>query len=307
VWQSKQCFKITIYRINVEKDVYKPIFVNGHFTYAWQKHMTLEDYVINCCDMDVETDDFLKLTYGNRTAKDVAAFLCHHNSPFFCEIKKNRNIFSFRNGIYYINKAIFIPYEECGEKLAALKQDLENVSRSNRKSEEIITDIVACNYINLEFQDWKKETNITPRSVPAVLSEMQEGKSKDDLIKDWNEKESKRKWISSKGFDIQTPAFDSILDSQKFSKSVKWWIYALTGMALYDGGEFDNWQIAILILGFAGTGKSTWLRMIRELYQLEDFGILSNNVEKQWALSSIVNKYVVVGYEVKDVLLFRFF
>jgi phage/plasmid-associated DNA primase len=54
-----------------------------------------------------------------------------------------------------------------------------------------------------------------------------------------------------------------------------------------------------MILGYAGTGKSSWLKVIRELFELENVGILSNNVERQWALSSIYTKLVVLGYEVR--------
>lgn len=98
---------------------------------------------------------------------------------------------------------------------------------------------------------------------------------------------------------IDTPIFLSILKKQKLPPEVILWVFILFGRTLYWGGELDNWQVCLLILGFSGTGKSTLLKFLRSIYRLEHVGILSNNTEKQWALSSIYNKFLVLGYEVK--------
>lgn len=61
----------------------------------------------------------------------------------------------------------------------------------------------------------------------------------------------------------------------------------------------ENWQIAVLLIGHSGTGKSTILKYLRQFFRIENVGILSNNIERQWAMSSLFGKDIIIGYEVK--------
>lgn len=294
--------------------------------------------------MDTEYDSYFLLIKTPHIARDVAMFLSHLNCVYLPELVQNRNLFSFRNGLYFTIKDRFIPYQIEGkpndEQMSDVKDQINQIP-SNIKtasaSERIVKkekNIVSCNYFDVIFQDWKdekqfKSTMVDPlpedieemeegtektecisdfyekqgkegkRSVPDDITQLPPNSKKQKMLKEWMDRDSKRTWKSRMWTAIDTPAFESILDSQKFSDHVKWWFYALMGMALYFGGEKDGWQVAVLILGYAGTGKSTCLRIIREFYKLEHVGILSNNIERQWALSGIYDKYVVLGYEVK--------
>ncbi len=49
----------------------------------------------------------------------------------------------------------------------------------------------------------------------------------------------------------------------------------------------------------AGTGKSTILRLISNLYNADDVGILSSNIEKKFGLSALYDKLIYICYEVK--------
>jgi phage/plasmid-associated DNA primase len=55
----------------------------------------------------------------------------------------------------------------------------------------------------------------------------------------------------------------------------------------------------VLLIGTSGTGKSTILKSLREFFPPDQVGVLSNNIERQWAMSSLIDKYVVLGYEIK--------
>ena len=69
---------------------------------------------------------------------------------------------------------------------------------------------------------------------------------------------------------------------------------------LYDVGELDDCQIALFILGRAGTGKSTILnKMIGEFYDPDDVGVLSNNIEAKFGLGSIYDNTIIIGPELK--------
>jgi hypothetical protein len=98
---------------------------------------------------------------------------------------------------------------------------------------------------------------------------------------------------------IPTPHFDSIMDTQKFDADVVKWICVFLGRGLYWTKQLDNWEICLYLLGFAGTGKSTILQILRNFYKREDISIISNNIEKQWALSTIYDKKVAFGLEIR--------
>lgn len=103
-------------------------------------------------------------------------------------------------------------------------------------------------------------------------------------------------------YDIPTPNFQSILDHQEFSPEVCRWMYILLcGRMLYEVNDMDQWQIMPFLKGKAGTGKSTILtKVCKELYSALDVGVISNNVETQFGLSAVVDKFLLIMPEVSD-------
>jgi hypothetical protein len=106
-----------------------------------------------------------------------------------------------------------------------------------------------------------------------------------DLVDDW--------------YDISTPSFQSILDYQEFSEEVSRWIYVFIGRLFYDLGELDNWQVALFLEGVAGSGKSTVTKLVKKFYEICDVGVLSNNIEKKFGLSSLKDKLLYLAPEIK--------
>eukprot|EP00798_Chlamydomonas_sp_ICE-L_P027292 gene27292-biopygen3125 len=85
-----------------------------------------------------------------------------------------------------------------------------------------------------------------------------------------------------------TPYLQSILDFQKMSPDVSWWMYVFIGRLIYEVGELDEWQVLPYLKGAASTGKSTILtRVCREIYDAHDVDVLSNNIEKKFGLSAL--------------------
>ena len=117
--------------------------------------------------------------------------------------------------------------------------------------------------------------------------------------------------------DIPTPALDGILSHQQFSTepyvpprfrdaeddydgySVRDWIYVFMGRMIYAIGEHDTWQALMFLKGKAGTGKSTLGKVLSNLYDAVDVGVLSNNIEHKFGLSAIADKLIYICYEVK--------
>lgn len=101
--------------------------------------------------------------------------------------------------------------------------------------------------------------------------------------------------------EIPTPAVQSILEYQGFSKEVSEWFYILVGRMMYTIGDRDGWQVIPFLLGQAGTGKSSITNnVVAELYDATDVGTLSNNSEKQFGLSAFYDKFIFVAPEIKS-------
>ena len=100
--------------------------------------------------------------------------------------------------------------------------------------------------------------------------------------------------------DIDTPVLDSIMEYQDLSKEVIEWVYVFIGRLIYEVNELDGWQTIFFFQGQAGTGKSTLtLNVCKELYDEEDVGVVSNNIQKKFGLADIVNNLMFVAPEIK--------
>lgn len=100
--------------------------------------------------------------------------------------------------------------------------------------------------------------------------------------------------------DIQTPNSEKIFYDQKLSLAVRDWVYIMIGRVMYPVGKYDGWQVICMLLGVAGSGKSTVTDgLVGAIYDRVDVGVLSNNCERQWAVSGLVNKLIWVCPEIK--------
>ena len=100
--------------------------------------------------------------------------------------------------------------------------------------------------------------------------------------------------------DIPTPNLQSILDFQDMSRETSFWMYAMMGRLLYNVGERDGWQVIPFLKGAGSTGKSTILTQVcQKFYEVEDIGVLSNNIEKKFGLSALIDKLMFIGPEIK--------
>lgn len=100
---------------------------------------------------------------------------------------------------------------------------------------------------------------------------------------------------------IETLAVDRILKFQRFDleEDVIFWFFVFMGRWFFNIRQFDDWQVAPFLLGMAGSGKSTLLSMLQNAYPPNKVGTLSNNIEKQFGLSSLEGCFSWVAPEVK--------
>ena len=112
---------------------------------------------------------------------------------------------------------------------------------------------------------------------------------------DFNEFESIDDW-----YQIPTPFLQSIFNYQSFEEDVSRWIYIFIGRLFFNLGELDNWQVALFLEGVAGSGKSTITKLVKRFYEVCDVGVLSNNIEKKFGLSSLKDKLLYLAPEIKS-------
>jgi len=100
--------------------------------------------------------------------------------------------------------------------------------------------------------------------------------------------------------DIETPHLDHILEYQDITGEAKDWMYILLGRMIYDINTWDNWQCAIYLKGYGGTGKTTICQLAGEFYESKSVGTLSNNSERKFGLSALLGKYIFKAPEIKS-------
>ncbi len=99
--------------------------------------------------------------------------------------------------------------------------------------------------------------------------------------------------------ELETPLFDSIFEPQRWDSVMLWWMFVFIGRLFYEVSELDSWQVIPFMKGVAGTGKSTVIKVIQMMYNRADVGVISNNIERKFGLSTIYNKTIFVIPEVK--------
>lgn len=103
-----------------------------------------------------------------------------------------------------------------------------------------------------------------------------------------------------KSYDnLATPLFDSIFSPQAWELDMIKWMFVFIGRLFYEVNERDSWQVIPFLKGVAGTGKSTVIKVVQKLYNPRDVGVISNNIEKQFGLSTIFNKKIFIIPEMK--------
>ena len=228
-----------------------PIFnKKGQYTYAWKKKTTLEDFVYKHTRKEINYDQWKNLTASKDNAKHASEFLKKCQDSQFKEIKKDRHIFSFNNGLLICNHKY---YDEENENTYVSEYFL-NYDEFNKYHEEKKT------YIK------NKKKNINNiNELNENLDDYLDENLDDDLdenLDDDNKFKINKNIIACKYFDtnliyhkvdnwtnIETPILQSVIDYQ-FSNDLEYndiskWMYILLGRMIYNLNELElNYFIA---------------------------------------------------------------
>lgn len=238
-YQTDKCYK----------KIYSP---DNWYTHAWKKAMTIDKFLHDIAKKEVNGAQWANLT-SKDNAKKTLEYLKSCEDYQFPDLKKDRHMFSFRNGVYITNMK-----DEAGNH-----HDYFHVYGSTPRLND---NLITSKYFDLDFNNY-------------------------DEIGDWR--------------NIPTPYIEKILDYQYEEEperiEIIHWFYVFLGRLIFEVGEIDDWQIIPFIRGVAGCGKSTILmKVVKEFYDKDDVGVLDNMIEKQFGLSSLIDKYLFIAPEIKE-------
>ncbi|KAG5186457.1 hypothetical protein JKP88DRAFT_272693 [Tribonema minus] len=100
---------------------------------------------------------------------------------------------------------------------------------------------------------------------------------------------------------LSTPMFDAIMNDQELCGITKFWLMAMLGRCLFWSDVLDSWQVVLYIKGIAGTGKSTLVNLISQIYENDDVFVIPNNTEGTFGLQGLTpRKLLWVVPETKE-------
>uniref|UniRef100_A0A6C0B082 SF3 helicase domain-containing protein n=1 Tax=viral metagenome TaxID=1070528 RepID=A0A6C0B082_9ZZZZ len=228
--------------------LYEKIYYKDYFTHAWKEKMSIKKFIYEKTEFCQDYRQWHNLTSNASNIKNATEFLENCKDPRINDLKKDRHVFAFRNGIYNCKEKVGDDYVDHFYEYGA------DITKS------LDIDVVASKFFNCNFNNF-------------------------DDIDDW--------------YDIPTPDFQTILEYQGFEEIVCRWVYVFIGRLFFELGELDNWQVALFLEGVAGSGKSTITKIVKKFYETCDVGVLSNNIEKTFGLSSLKDKLLFLAPEIK--------
>lgn len=110
-------------------------------------------------------------------------------------------------------------------------------------------------------------------------------------------------WTDQPFTEIKTPYFDTLIKYQNLDAETVNIMYAMMGRMGYKMDDLDRWQVAPMVKGAGGTGKSTLIKLLSDhLYEKIDVGTLTNNIEVKFGLSAFINTKAIFAPEIDDKL-----
>ena len=121
--------------------IYKMRFTEGgHFTYSWKEAMTIKEFVYQATQKETNYGQWLNATKNQSNIDHCIKYLTHCVSAEFPILKKNRHVFSFRNGVY-ITKVV--------DKTGTFHDSFYKYGSSI----SIPSSEVACKFFDIEFNE----------------------------------------------------------------------------------------------------------------------------------------------------------
>jgi hypothetical protein len=243
-------------------------------THAWKVFSEIEDFVYSAVTKEKDYDMWLNLTSAHTNVSAASNYLKLCRDFELPRLVPDRHVFSFRNGVYDADQNIVYAYDDPHSQLPP--------------------SLVAAKFFNIDFPiDLVDHLLVNWRDIPTT---------KLDQILDHQKIPDQTYVVTKRVRTVDAAGKEHVEDVPVVDApllSVKHWYYVFIGRMIYEIGEYDEWQVLLFIKGVAGSGKSTLGKIVSYLYDANDVGVLSNNIEHKFGLAALVDKLIYVCYEVK--------
>jgi hypothetical protein len=255
--------------------VYKERFLPGGriSTHSWIDICDIEELCYRAVEPAAVHAKFWRcMNHGKGNHQSVAEFLEKTYNQDFPFLELDRRLFAFKNGIFDASQPGGGAFYVWG-------------------SPHIKPKMAVAKYFDVMFEEAEYEKQMGRSSRMRVDEETNEmlldAKGNPvPLANDWTM--------------IETPAIESVLEGQNFPFEVRLWFYIFSGKLLHWLREHDCWEGQAYFKGIAGTGKSTSLKTYENIYEKIYVGILSDTVERNFPLESLLGCSIWLGMDISE-------
>lgn len=156
----------------VDDVCYEEIRVNGYGTHAWKPKCPLIEIINKQCNMIDNFGNWCLMTTAKEMDKQLVDHLTRTQDPRFPALHKDRNVFSFRNGIYFsvISKAKGVFNPETDHPLSDLFLAYES-----EDYKQLDKHIVACKFFDMDFRytDGEDATEVETPALDSIYEYQQ--------------------------------------------------------------------------------------------------------------------------------------
>lgn len=255
-----------------EEDVYARVFIEVAVrrgdrvrterfpTVAWERKCSIEEFVNAQTRRSVNPRMWLIKSKEKNPVPRIVTHLCSADEGEFSSVNMSPTLFSFDNGVYDADKNKFYAYP-LPDNSKFLARDAPAASKHFKG-------------VLFPQRLWEE----TRENQGALLQHVAGDAEHPALI---------------------TTPLDAIFKEQSIDDASVVWFYFSLGRMFYPIGERDGLQYFPYFDGTAGCGKSTIIKVIQNVYDKSKVGIVSNNIEVKFGLSSFHDKWICVAPEVK--------
>jgi hypothetical protein len=151
---------------------YKRVYnKKNEFTYSWEQVTDIENFVFNETQKESHFEQWRNLTNDKGNFKAVCVYLQTCNDPQFRDLKKDRNIFSFRNGVYITKRTE--TYSDYFYKYGDVPQ--------------LPPDTISCKYFDVDFNNYDgfKWMDIPTPNIQSILDYQYKDQEEYNEISKW--------------------------------------------------------------------------------------------------------------------------
>ena len=240
-------------------NVMMPVVIDGIYTFSWKKKCSIKDFVWEHINSHLHSENFENATNSKGNIQFVIDFLTQGQQHEFMDLKKERRIHAFRNGIYITSvmdeRGVFTP-----------RSHIILFESHNPSSDPILKRMTEGGKVAACFHDCNlphSQDNANPITFEKISTHQR-----------WTE--DVKEWFRAACGRMLHPI-------------------ASTPSPL----TLEKWQVFFLLIGVGNSGKSTTIdNVVYNFFDSEDVAYIQNNLEKQYGWSKCKGKNMWLAPEI---------